>query len=92
MKEGSIKPSGFRALSSEEVTAVSGGFGDGSGEGANVDDLIDKNFTANVAFDDLGTLIGGEGTPLLGINPWVPDFLENFWYDRVEGAPGLFFR
>lgn len=39
------------------------------------------------------TSIGApEGSPYLGINSYVPDFLENWYYGRSYGGGGLWFE
>jgi hypothetical protein len=42
---------------------------------------------------NVGAHVGGPfGSPLLGINDWIPDALENWWYGRDYGGGGLWFE
>jgi len=50
-----------------------------------------------LSFDEIDYVSGGSvdappGSPLLGINAWVPDRLENWYYDRDYGGGGLWFQ
>jgi hypothetical protein len=50
-----------------------------------------------LSVDEIGFVSGGminapPGSPLLGINSWVPDCLENWYYGRHYGGGGLWFN
>jgi hypothetical protein len=41
---------------------------------------------------NVGAHVGAPpGSPLLGINDWVPDSWENWYYGRIDGGGGLWF-
>lgn len=98
MKEGSIKQSGFRVLSNEEITAVSGGFNSqqdftGGGDSRGVNEVVTNAGLTTILSNQIATAVqtaDGEITAIDNNNDGVFDVawmqgLFGEWYRTTDG-------